>query len=65
MEIKKQYLIQVNGQWQILFDCGFNNWFCTSNGAFNQREMYIISISKEEAEKLIFYDLNKPLFEAS
>lgn len=39
--------------WQVLYCCMGDEYFITTTGAFRQRPMSIISISKEEALKLL------------
>jgi hypothetical protein len=55
MKIINQYIVK--GQTildiQVLFECENDKWFCTSTGAFGQRDMSIMKISKYEAQQLL------------
>lgn len=52
MEIRRQYIVEVNGRFQILYSTA-TKYFITSNGSFNQRDFYIEEITDEEAWDLL------------
>lgn len=52
MQIKDQWIVNVNGAWHILYFCAPDKYFITSNGGFGQRDLYIEEITKEEAWKI-------------
>ncbi len=53
MEIKTQFIVNVKGSWQILFITENGDFYITSNGGFGQRDLYIESISADEAKQLL------------
>jgi hypothetical protein len=59
MEIRRIYIVEVNGKLQILYSTAIK-YFVTSNGAFNQRETFIEEISSEQAWELLEPKGKKP-----
>lgn len=53
MRLLDSYIVRVDGKFQQLFLCIDGKYFITSNGAFGQRDTYIIPIIEDEALKLI------------
>ena len=52
MEIRRQFIVEVNGKFQILFSTD-TKYFITTNGGFGQRDLYIEEISDKEAWELL------------
>lgn len=60
MEVIKQYIVYDKGAgaYHILYETA-NGYYRSSTGAFNQRDMFIARVEKEEAMSLIADTLEK------
>ena len=53
MKVAAQYIVRVRSSWRVLYQTGNDEWFQMDTGAFGQRDMDIVPVTREEALKLI------------
>lgn len=61
MKVIEQYIVNTTWGYQILMKCEGDQWYITDRGAFGQRELSIIFIHPDEANKLLSpYKISQP-----